>query len=142
MPGGAAATVSELPEAARALIQAARRAVLATVDARGVPASVPICFALKGAEIVTAVDHKPKGESELRRVRNVRANPNVCVLFDRWDEDWRKLGWVQVFGSARIERPRWAEAELVQRYPQYVERPPEGDVIVVTPSRIVWWSFE
>ena len=142
MPGGAAATVSELPEAARALIEAARRAVLATVDARGVPASVPICFALKGAEIVTAVDHKPKGERELRRVRNVRANPDVCVLFDRWDEDWRKLGWVQVYGSARIEPPRWAEAELVQRYPQYVERPPEGDVIVVTPSRVVWWSFE
>jgi PPOX class probable F420-dependent enzyme len=142
MPGGSAATVSELPQAARSLMEAARRAVLATVDARGHPASVPICFALKGAEIVTAVDHKPKGERELGRVRNIRVNRNVSVLFDRWDEDWRRLGWVQVHGSARIEAPRWAQTELSQRYPQYVERPPEGDVIVVTPSRVVWWSFE
>jgi PPOX class probable F420-dependent enzyme len=142
MPGGSAANLSELPDDARALIKATRRAVLATVDARGQPALVPICFALKGAEIVTAVDHKPKGDRELGRVRNIRANPDVCVLFDRWDEDWRRLGWVQAYGAARIEPPRSAEAELSDRYPQYRDRPPEGAVIAVAPSRVVWWSFE
>ncbi|MGH2695216.1 MAG: TIGR03668 family PPOX class F420-dependent oxidoreductase, partial [Actinomycetota bacterium] len=134
--------LSELPDASRALIEATRRAVLATVDSRGIPALVPICFALRGAEIVTAVDHKPKGKRELGRVRNIRSNPNVCVLFDRWDEDWRRLGWVQVYGAARIEPPRSADAELSKRYPQYREIPPEGDVIAVAPSRVVWWSFE
>lgn len=141
MPGGSGARLSDLPEVARSVIEGTPRAVLSTVGVRGAPVAIPIVFALREGEIVTAIDHKPKRGGELARVRNIRANPNVAVLFDRYDDDWGRLAWVMVRGAARIDPPGSAMAQLAARYPQYGERPPEGDVIAITPARIVWWSF-
>ena len=142
MPGGSATELAGLTDAARAVIEGARRAVLTTIDPRGAPVSVPICFAVRQREIVTAIDEKPKGRRDLARLRNIAANPGVCVLFDRWDENWTKLAWVRVDGAARVEEPGSADEQLALRYSQYRERPPSGDVIVITPARVVWWSFE
>src|SRR5688572_17166462 len=52
----------------------------------------------------TTIDEKPKRTTaqELKRIRNIRENPNVSVVIDRYDEDWRKLAYVLVFGTARI----------------------------------------
>ena len=80
----------------------ARVARLATVDEQGRPHVVPICFAVDGDLLYTAVDAKPKRTRELRRLRNVEANPAVEVVIDHWDEDWSRLWWVRLSGQARV----------------------------------------
>lgn len=142
MPGGSCRRLSELPEPARALVEEARRAVLGTVDERARPHLVPVCFAIRGGEIVTAVDEKPKTTKELVRVRNIEAHGRATLLVDRWDEDWRRLGWAMIRAAARIEAPGSADDELRARYEQYRAAPPSGVVIALRPEAISWWTSE
>ena len=131
--------------AARALFAAAPVARLATVGADRRPHVVPITFALDGDTLYTAVDHKPKRTTRLRRLENVAANPRVSVLADHYDErDWSALWWVRADGEARIialDDPRQTQvAALLQaRYEQYRRRPPAGPAIAVSVSRWSGW---
>jgi PPOX class probable F420-dependent enzyme len=112
-----------------AFVREAQVGRLATVDARNHPAVVPVCFALLGEDepvIVSVLDEKPKrvGDERLGRVRNIRENPAVCLVVDRYDEDWTQLAFVQVRGLARLVEPREdghaeARAALRAKYPQY-----------------------
>ncbi|HWC39375.1 MAG TPA: TIGR03668 family PPOX class F420-dependent oxidoreductase [Acidimicrobiales bacterium] len=123
---------------ARRRLAEARVARLATADLQGRPHVVPICFALDGDRLYSAVDHKQKRRPELRRLDNLRANPSASVLADHYDEDWSRLWWVRADGTAAIldpdddrvseERGR-AIALLVEKYEQYVGRAPGGAVI-------------
>ena len=131
------------PAEARALFATAPVARLATVRADGSPHLVPVCFALAGEAIYTAVDHKPKSTSALARLRHIAAEPRVALLADRYDEDWSRLWWVRVDGDAAVvssprERER-ALAALADAYPQYAARPPQGPVIGVQPRRWQGW---
>ena len=79
----------------------------------GRPHVVPICFAIDGDMLYTAVDEKPKRTRALQRLRNIEANPRVEVLIDHCDEDWSQLWWVRLRGtgadrrrSARRRAPR------------------------------------
>jgi PPOX class probable F420-dependent enzyme len=103
---------------------------LATADAAGVPAVVPVCFAVvddgDGAAIVSALDEKPKRVpvTRLRRVRHILANPAVALVVDDYGEDWTRLAFVQVRGRARLVEPGepgFAEAIVALRakYAQY-----------------------
>lgn len=134
--------------AARARVEGARVARLATLTLTGRVDLVPITFALHEGRIVTAVDHKPKTTTNLKRLENVRANPEVGLLFDHYDdEDWSALWWVRVRGLAQVvERDlepvvhaRAVDA-LVDKYAQYRDRRPEGPAIVIEPVRWQWWS--
>jgi PPOX class probable F420-dependent enzyme len=123
---------------ARASFAAARVARLATAGADGRPHLVPIAFAVAGDEIVSAVDAKPKRTARLRRLANVRENPQVAVLADHYEEDWNALWWARADGRARIvERDERAVELLAGRYEQYRAGPPAGPVLVVT---VVRWS--
>ncbi len=123
---------------ARRRLAGARVARLATADPQGRPHVVPICFALDGDRLYSAVDHKPKRRPELRRLDNLRTNPSASVLVDHYDEDWDRLWWVRADGTAAVldpdddrageERGR-AIALLVEKYEQYVGREPGGAVI-------------
>jgi PPOX class probable F420-dependent enzyme len=122
----------------------ARVARLATADADGQPHLVPLCFALAGDRIVSVVDAKPKRTLELRRLANIRAQPRVSVLVDRYDDDWTRLWWVRADGVARIvesgsDRDA-AVTALTAKYPQYEEQPPSGPVVEVTIDRWRGWS--
>jgi PPOX class probable F420-dependent enzyme len=111
---------------------AARVARLATVDAESRPHVVPICFALDGETLYTAVDEKPKRTRALKRLRNIEQNPWVEILIDHYEEDWTKLWWVRLRGRARVvERDERALALLAEKYPQYGGAPPRGPIIVV-----------
>jgi PPOX class probable F420-dependent enzyme len=110
----------------------ARVGRLATVDPRGRPHVVPICFAIEGDTLYTAVDEKPKRTRRLQRLRNIEANPRVEVLVDEYDEDWSRLRWARLRGTARIVDDRRAVDLLVRKYPQYAARPPAGPVIAVS----------
>jgi PPOX class probable F420-dependent enzyme len=118
----------------------ARVARLATVDPEGRPHVVPICFALDGDMLYTAVDEKPKRTRRLQRLRNIAANPHVEVVIDGYDEDWSKLWWVRLRGTARIVDDRSAVALLARKYPQYRDRPPAGPVIAVSIEKRSEWT--
>jgi len=137
-----------IPDAVRSFIESQRVARLATVDPPGRPHIVPICFALAGDTLYSAIDEKPKraGAGRLRRLRNVEANPHVQLLFDVYDDaDWSRLRYVQLRGRARIieggdEHAR-AIALLRARYAQYREMAlEERPVIAVDVERVVEWD--
>lgn len=116
---------------------------LATVGSTGAPHLVPITFALVDAgTLVTAVDHKPKRTTALRRLANIEAEPRVSVLVDHYEEDWQRLWWVRADGEARVGKaaPAGAAEALARRYAQYRERPPQGPFIVVEIQRLRGWS--
>lgn len=131
---------------ARARLTAARVARLATAGADGRPHLVPVCFAVAGDRAWSAVDHKPKATTALRRLRNVAENPAVALLADHYDDaDWTRLWWVRADGTARVLEPDDPAATagvdaLVTRYPQYAERRPAGPVLEVTVTRWSGWS--
>lgn len=123
---------------------AARVARLATADAQGVPHLVPVTFAAHGDAIVFAVDHKPKSGMNLRRLRNIAANPAVTFLADHYDEDWTRLWWVRADGFATVLTGPAERAEpvawLSAKYPQYGDHPPEGPVVHATVTAWRGWA--
>ena len=135
------------PAWALALLRDARVGRLATADASGQPLVVPVCYVFDGVRCYSAVDAKPKRTRELRRLKNIAANPHVSLVVDVWDEDWAKLSWVIIEGRAEVlsagaEFTR-AIDQLVAKYPQYramgLDRT-EGAVIAIAPARIVTWA--
>jgi PPOX class probable F420-dependent enzyme len=125
-------------------IHEARVARLATTDPDGRPHLVPIVFALDGETLYSAVDRKPKRSQRLRRIENARVRPDVTILVDHYDEDWQKLWWIRLRGSARVldegvERER-ALVLLQEKYPQYRDEPPDGPVLAVDVSDVREWS--
>jgi PPOX class probable F420-dependent enzyme len=97
---------------------------LATADARATPHLVPVCFVVSDGTLYITIDQKPKGDFRgLRRLRNLIENPVAAFVADRWDENWTRLAWVMLRGSAEIladgaEHDR-AQVLLRTRYPQY-----------------------
>ena len=128
----------------RRRVGSARVARLGTVDGDGRPHLVPICFALVGDRLVTAVDHKPKRTTALTRLEHVRAHPAVSVLVDEYDEDWDRLWWVRVDGDAAVVEDVGTEPELlaalVTKYAAYAEVPPAAAAIVVTVRGWQGWA--
>ena len=116
--------------------------VLATIRPDGTPRPVPIVFALLPDDrIISAVDHKPKSSRRLRRLADIASEPRVSLLFHHFEEDWSALWWVRVDGTAEVSDAVDVDAagRLVDRYPQYRDRPPAGPWIVITPGRVVGW---
>jgi PPOX class probable F420-dependent enzyme len=128
------------PEEARERFASARVARLATADAEGVPHIVPLVFALDGETIYSAVDAKPKRTTDLKRLRNVAANPRVALLADHYAEDWDVIWWARADGTGRVlDGSPEAVALLRERYAQYRDAPPEGPVLAVDVERWSGW---
>ena len=131
----------------REILDSARVARLATVRPDGRPHLVPITFASpEPGLIVTAVDHKPKRTTNLQRLRNVEAHPAVNVLVDHYEDDWAGLWWLRIEATARvvIQEPdrTMLAATLVEKYAQYLARPPTGPVIAMQIDTITSWNLD
>jgi len=117
---------------------------LATTWPDGRPHLVPITFALDGDHIYTVVDAKPKTTTDLRRLRNIGADPRVAVLADHYSGDWDTLWWARADGLATILRDPADMAGplelLVARYPQYRAQPPGGPLIRIQAERLTGWA--
>ena len=124
---------------ARERFGGARVARLATVSADAAPRVVPIVFALVDDVILTAVDHKPKSTTRLRRLEDIAANPAVSLLVDAYDDDWSQLWWVRADGVARVHASYDLDP-LVAKYADYRAQPPTGPVIVIEVTRWSGWS--
>jgi PPOX class probable F420-dependent enzyme len=113
-----------LNETQRRFVETRRVGHLATADASGAPYLVPVCFALGEAPLYITIDEKPKRQDRpLKRVRNILENPKVAFIVDHYDEDWTRLGWVMLRGTAEIldsgDEHDSAQELLRARYPQY-----------------------
>ena len=132
----------------RRRIARARVGHFATSDGN-VPSVVPVCFVLLGETLYQAIDGKPKSvdPAQLRRVKNVRANPNAALLIDHYVEDWRRLWYVLLRGKARIvdagAEQRRAIVALRKKYPQYRTTVPlasDALVIAIDVRRLRHWQ--
>jgi PPOX class probable F420-dependent enzyme len=135
----------QLTNKERAFVRAARIAHLATADALGQPLVIPICFAFDGKEFFSPIDEKPKRTTRLKRVRNIEENPKVSLIIDRYDEDWHRLAYLLIRGTAKIllrgQRHRKGVYLLRRKYPQYRsmainDRP----MIVIIPKQLTSWG--
>lgn len=132
------------PTEARRRFAAAPVARLATVGPAGQPHLVPVTFAVDGDHIYTAVDAKPKTTANLRRLRNIAADPRVALLADHYEADWAELWWARADGTASLLGGPGDMAGplrlLADRYPQYRASPPAGPVICVQVTRWTGWA--
>ncbi len=120
---------------------------LATADASGAPHVIPVCYTFDGRHICSVLDRKPKsvGLTRLRRVRNIRENPRVSFVLDHYEDDWQRLGYLLVTGSAELlvdgdDRVN-AVRLLREKYPQYrMMDVDDNPVIRITPDRIICWG--
>ncbi len=128
------------------LLEHAPVARMATVTDTGRVDMVPITFTFDGAELISAVDHKPKRTPDLKRLDNIRLHPEVTILVDHYTDDWDELWWVRLHGSARVlEEGALYERcvqKLVDKYDQYQRVRPAGAVIVLDVRSITGWSPE
>ena len=121
--------------------------MLATADSSGTPHVVPICFAYDGESYYSVLDRKPKRApvERLKRVRNIVSNPRVSLVLDHYDEDWSRLWYGLVTGTALLihsgaEHGR-AIGLLRHKYSQYENMKIDtSPVIRITPERTIWWG--
>jgi PPOX class probable F420-dependent enzyme len=121
-----------------------------TIGPRGAPQAVPICFVYLGGFFYSAIDRKPKrvAPGKLARLRNIVARPQVALLIDHYEEDWRKLWFVLVRGRAKLMaegRDRGHETALRalrKKYPQYAAGMLAEDALLIriTPRRVFAWG--
>jgi PPOX class probable F420-dependent enzyme len=117
---------------------------MATTGTDGRPHIVPVCFALDGQTLYFAVDSKPKRSTDLKRLRNIAANPFVSILVDHYEDDWDGLWWVRFDGNAHVvtdpAEERMAVGLLTSRYSQYRAVAPTGPVVAVVIAGMTGWS--
>ena len=129
-------------------IEAQRVGRLATADEQGQPHVVPVCYAHDGASFYIALDAKPKrvAHTQLKRVRNILANPQAALVIDRYSDDWSALAYLLLRGAAALLPPGDPEhtravALLRQRYSQYQAMPiDEQPMIVLRVESVVAWG--
>jgi len=140
----------EIDTPVRNYISDHRVARLATADPSGRPSVIPICYVFDGSTIYSPIDQKPKSvpASELKRVRNIEGNKEVCLVIDDYSDDWNELAYVQISGTAEMIEPgRERQDEhtravqmLRDKYVQYrsmdIDRTP---MIKITPTRLKAW---
>jgi PPOX class probable F420-dependent enzyme len=141
----------EIEERIVQFINSHRVARLATADAAGRPAVVPICYVFNGESFYSAIDKKPKRVDlmQLQRVRNIRVNSHVALVIDDYSEKWSELIYVVIRGVAEIIDPdesistehESAVAALRLKYEQYrsmvIDRNP---IIKIVPKQVRLWS--
>lgn len=137
---------------ARSIIDRARVARLATVDSQNRPHIVPVVFAFDSIYYYIPLDKKTKKNKpeKLKRVRNIQQNPNVALLIDEYDEDWKNLSFVMISGEASLiddkglykELLKKAQRLLCQKYLQYQMIGIGNSCIMISPEKIVSWKNE
>ncbi|WP_436795795.1 TIGR03668 family PPOX class F420-dependent oxidoreductase [Actinospongicola halichondriae] len=119
------------------------KAVLCTIGPELRPHAVPCCFVIEGKKLYTPIDRiKPKRTTSLQRLDNIAAHPAATVLIDEYHDDWDRLWWARIDGSAQLlDEPGWeperATELLRAKYPQYVDA--DLQIIRIEIDRWVSW---
>jgi PPOX class probable F420-dependent enzyme len=136
-----------LTEKEEKFIRFHRVAHMATADLAGEPHVIPICYVYERGFLFSVIDEKPKkvAPGKLKRMSNIQSNPQVALVIDDYYEDWSKLGYVLIHGTAEIleeeaEQQR-AVALLREKYTQYQTMILEDKpVIRITPVSVRSWG--
>jgi len=124
-----------LTDAQRQFISLSRVARLATSSAEGAPHVVPVCPVLEGGRI--AIASEPG-----RKIKNIRENPKVSIVFDAYNEDWDANHQVGIRGAATVlsDGDDWELGKrlLDQKYPQYQPMYP----ITAGQTFVIWIDIE
>jgi len=136
-------------EDARRFLEAHRVGHLATADAHGGPHVVPVCYALDHEALYFIADEKPKRRAarELKRLENLRENPRAALVVDDYDEDWSRLAWILVRGTASFVADAAAHAAALRllraRYAQYtamaLDDSTRHPLVRIVPTRVTMW---
>src|SRR4051812_958001 len=97
------------------LMKKAKVARVATVDPDGMPHVVAVCPILDGTKIYFA------SETSAKKVRNIRKNPVIAMVFDEYHDSWRGLKGVMIQGKPKIVGRKTFErvrAKLYRKFPQ------------------------
>jgi PPOX class probable F420-dependent enzyme len=136
----------------RDIICSARVARLATVDSEDCkPYLVPVVFIYDGNNFYIPIDEKAKRSKpdNLKRVKNIQTNPNVALLIDEYNEDWKKIWFIMIQGNASlINNIESKQNRLIQRvhrllyekYPQYLTTGIGKFCIMIRPQRVINWK--
>ncbi len=139
-----------IPPAAEDLIERARVARLATVDSESKPHLVPVVFVFDGNCFFIPIDKKRKKTAKpwkLKRIKNIRDNPSVALLIDEYSEDWTKLAFLMIQGSATIITAKTqgniplheAYKKLIIKYSQYQKIGLSEICITIKPEKVTSW---
>ena len=135
----------------RAIIEESRVARLVTVDVDDnnipQPYLVPTVFVFDGKHFFIPFDKKSKKVSieKSRRLKNIQKNPNVVILIDEYSDDWSKLFFVMIRGSAKVieeeEKKLLVRAHklLLLKYPQYKNVGIGRSCIMIDPRKVIFW---
>jgi len=127
----------------------ARVARLATVDPENKPHIVPVVFVFDGTYYYVPLDEKTKRYKieDLKRVKNIKQNPNVTLLIDEYHEDWSRLHFVIIHGTASLvckegqdnSLLKKAHKLLFKKYPQYQKLGVGKSCIMIRPEKTIRW---
>jgi PPOX class probable F420-dependent enzyme len=120
-----------------ALLRTSSHGVLGTVHPeRGVDA-VPVVFAVDRPLVLLPIDTvKAKSTTQLQRVTNLAGDDRCVLLVDHYDDDWSKLWWVRLHGTATVAEGRH---DALTAFPQYREEGAVAATIVLRPELVSGW---
>ena len=137
----------------KTIIDKATVARLATVDSECKPHLIPVVFVFDNDCYFIPIDEKTKQSKpeNLKRIKDIQQNPNVALLIDEYNEDWRKLYFIMIQGKASIIGGKELEQnELVLlekahkllsgKYVQYQETGIGEYVIMIVPQKVITWK--
>lgn len=129
-------------KAEKDFVNVARVARLATASREGVPHNVPVCPVFDNGRIYFGT------EAGVKKVKNIRANPQVALVFDDYVEAWDQLRGILIQGTARVveqKKFRRLRKKIYAKYLQYEATAPleEGESVIVevTPRHKFSWGF-
>jgi len=130
------------------LIKGAKVARLATVDQKSHPYVVPVVFVFHENSFFIPLDEKVKtvNARKLKRVKNIEKNPNVTLLIDKYQNDWKKLFFLMIQGKATITNSKNSKLMdiihklLISKYPQYKKIGIGNSCITINPTKVTFWK--
>ncbi len=116
---------------------------VATVSEEGMPHNVSVCPVLDGGKVYFGT------ETNARKVKNIKANPNVAIVFDAYSSSWKKLRGVMLQCRGRIvdqAQFKKVRRKLYAKYPQYETEaalePDESVIIELDPIKKFAWGLD
>jgi len=130
------------------LIKRAKVARLATVDQKSHPYVVPVVFVFHENSFFIPLDEKVKtvNSRKLKRVKNIEKNPNVTLLIDKYQNDWKKLFFLMIQGKATVIDGKKNKLMdkihklLISKYPQYKKIGIGNSCISINPTKVTFWN--
>ncbi len=130
------------------LIKGAKVARLATVDQKSHPYVVPVVFVFHENSFFIPLDEKVKtvNPRKLKRVMNIEKNPNVTLLIDKYQNDWKKLFFLMIHGKATVIDGKNSKLMdkiyklLISKYPQYQKIGIGNSCIKINPTKVTFWN--